>query len=118
METIELNNYKIKFYSEEEYYKGYEIPLNTNLWIVPALQEEDYKRKLNNSIQYAGLVSDISEDICKKVIDWLPHRHQNYDLFYEYPDKGFTNKCTNAKESFQTLSNLPYCVIKLNKNGK
>ena len=91
METIELNNYEIKFYSEEEYYKGYEIPLN--------------------SIQYAGLVSDISEDICKKVIDWLPHRHQNYDLFYEYPDKGFTNKCTNAKESFQTLSNLPYCVI-------
>lgn len=101
MEIKQLNNYKIEFYSEEEW-KDY--PYNIMLEV----------RKFEGL--YTGFVSDINEELAGKIIE--PHEKRYNDLTKKWESITYKNykdnsswTCT-AKESFQTLSELPYCIIK------
>ena len=92
METKKLNRYKIEFYSGEEW-KNY--PYNIMLEV----------RKLE--ALYAGLVSEINVNLAEKIV----HKCDNTlpSLYPDYSGKSFAEN--TAKESFQTLSDLPYCLI-------
>ena len=90
METKELNNFKIEFYSEKEWNKvGSYIGIQINY--------------PNN--KYAGLVSDISEELAEKIVD-----KNTKDTYKDYHYDSWT-WIYAAKQSFQTLSDLEYCVI-------
>ena len=90
MESKKLNGYEIEFITKYEY---------CNL---PMYEDRDW---LNDKI-YVGLVSDISEELAEKIVDFI---HDDIGGGYkEYNDIGY--KYT-SKQSFQTLSDLPYCVI-------
>ena len=109
METKQLNNYKIEFYSEEEWNK---LRISTTNIIYKDVEEGIvciYNPK------YAGLVSDISEElaelICKNDMNFCESINCNDILYINYQTK--RHNLYTAKESFQTLSELPYCVIKL-----
>ena len=106
MEIKQLNNYNIEFYTEENYLFFKERPIRLEFH-----SSHDDNKVIATSVTYSGKVENISEELALKIIDTIPDRNQDYLLFYEYPDKGFTNKCKNAKQSFQTLSDLPYVVI-------
>lgn len=112
METKQLNGYKIEFYSEEEWNE--ELPIYRTKGIQIICESDE------NTFEYAGLVSEINEDLAEKIVD--KHQYNKLDRFGNilvmYKDYGF-EKVNNeelfdidfAKQSFQTLSNLEYCVI-------
>lgn len=111
METKQLNNYRIEFYSEEEFkdcikseeYDELKIERNINI--------------LSKITDYTGLVSGISEELAEKIVDCIASKlcvgAKQYSQYKDYKhdyDKSFIT-ISSAKESFQTLSNLPYCVV-------
>ena len=124
METKQLNGYRVEFYSGEEYYEGYQSSTHDNLWVIPALNEIDYVRKLNGIIQYAGLATEISEELAERIVDKITEDdwdeielslpiEERFSGYRDYQDRAYS--CETAKDSFKTLSNLPYCVIIKNK---
>ena len=110
METKQLNNYKIEFYSEKEWNKEY-----VTSSVYPSLTDTlgDIFDLDKNKYIYIGKVSDISEELAKKLVEgnngyndstmWLNYK-TNENNFVRY-------HCNTAKQSFQTLSDLKYCVI-------
>ena len=98
METEQLNNYKIEFYSEEEYKEHLE---NVDNGIITL--------KHSKGLIEHGLVSDISEELAEKIVERSPQLENGYRLWNDYNDKLLGLE--TAKQSFQTLSDLPYCVI-------
>jgi len=115
METKQLNGYKIEFYSEEE-------KLNTKYEYEDAwINKIEYDARvafMKGKLLYTGKVSEINEELVKKVVDiyqegayfegyWEIQGYKGYE-YAEYP-------CYDtAKDSFETLSKLPYCVITKN----
>ena len=121
METKQVNNYKIEFYSEEEWN------------MMPYFKHEEY----------AGKVLDINEELAEKIVDkkFGETRINNKNIFTYKDYSGIVSKyypftlegelsektlqqCwenggklttsffhSTAKESFQTLSDLEYCII-------
>lgn len=91
MEVKKLNGYKIDFYSEEEWNED----IYHNLFIVA----EPF-------CNYAGLVSEISEELTDKLVD---------SSFYKSKiknEKQIIVSGHSSKDNFiYTLSDLPYCVI-------
>jgi hypothetical protein len=101
METKQLNDYKIEFYSKREWGSDMEIngvPLHMYL-----------KNPMMTVTLYLGLVSSISEELAEKIVD-----KADIDMYMNYKEsneiKSWYN-CHTAKQSFETLSDLPYCVI-------
>lgn len=93
-----LNGYKIEFYSEDEWNT---LIRNTT----DTMGELFINDHLASELEYAGLVSNISEELCTYIVSFeLNGKWVNYNDKY--------NSCNTANESFQTLSDdLPYCVI-------
>ena len=93
METKELNNYKIEFYSDKEYYESCTLTQS------------------NMRDEYAGLVIEIPEELAEKIVDesWgLPiTTYKDYRTLIEKDEETIFE----AKQSFQTLSDLKYCVV-------
>ena len=107
METKQLNNYKIDFYSKEEFREFSITKQIDNSYNVA------FGDRFNNAgetyCSYAGLVSEIPEELAEKIVDKSEGR-EDVMCFKDYSkEKHFT--CSNPKQSFQTLSELPYCVI-------
>lgn len=95
MEIKQLDNYKIEFLTDEEYCN---LPMYSN--------REWLKDKL-----FIGNCDDISEELASKIVDNL---FGNSYKDYQNPNKGsYAPGYTldTAKQSFQTLSDLLYCVI-------
>lgn len=86
MESKQLNGYDIEFYSKDEYC---DLPMYTD------------RSRLDDKV-YVGLVSDISEELAETIVD-------SYGLFMDYIINAI--HLETAKQSFRTLSDLPYCVI-------
>ena len=109
METKQLNGYKIEFYSEEEWKSDKDgFPIYFNIGF------------LFGNNHYAGLVSEINEELAEKIVDdWQDYGLLSLNVIYSgYKDYKQTQTYeydlypfNTAKESFQTLSDLPYCVI-------
>jgi hypothetical protein len=108
METKQLNSYNIEFYSKEEWNQDY-------IENVTKVGEDKILDIYNNHNEYAGLVSDISEELAEKIVDLHEKRYNELTnkwesiTYKDYKDK-LSWTCT-AKQSFQTLSELPYVVI-------
>ena len=127
MTTKQLNGYRVEFYSEEEWneivlysrtvdtFDG-EVALpymiRKDWWyskcIADALvRQNDFGIFTKNDIEEAncffeGKVSEIPEELAEKIVD-------SYGLYKDYSDS--VMRFNIAKQSFQTLSDLPYCVI-------
>ena len=115
MESKKLNGYEIEFITKYEY---------CNL---PMYEDRDW---LNDKI-YVGLVSDISEELAEKIVDNLisssfkdtligldtiyKHDGENINIYKNYIESNINianmYTCKTTKQSFQTLSDLPYCII-------
>jgi hypothetical protein len=99
MKKIELNGYNINFYSEKEWF-GTGIRGNINHL-------------------YHGLVSEIPEKLAAKIVD-INYNRINVNGYiasvkYGYKDYKDDNQShASPIKSFETLSELPYCVITLN----
>ena len=117
MTTKQLNGYRVEFYSEEEW-EG--EPLNIFSWSGGISMIDKIKRVISD---YAGLVTEIPEELAEKIVSsWQDYESLSLDVSYngyrdykssstyEYAKYPFRD----AKQSFQTLSNLPYCVITKN----
>ena len=112
---ITLNGHRIYFYSEIEKQRHRE----ENIWITQ-VQYNILKGIIDNTLLYNGLVSEVPEELAEKIVD--KHQYNQIDRFGNllvmYKDYGF-EKVNNeelfdidfAKQSFQTLSDLPYCII-------
>ena len=98
MESKKLNGYKIEFYSEEEY-EQHKIDV----------LEGKYEWKDLKDVVVHGLVSDISEDLAEKIVDSTDWFGKNNKSYRDY-NNDLILKDT-AKQSFQTISKLSYCVI-------
>jgi hypothetical protein len=94
METKQLNGYKIEFYS----FKEYSEILSNNL----------RGKNIDLGI-YAGKVSEISEELAGSIVEFV-HGVNNIG-YRDYLIKTMVSTKDTAKESFQTLSDLEYCVI-------
>lgn len=116
METKELNGYRVEFYSDEEW--GILDNLPKHVWIDETVYSKRIGREPNT--KFAGLVSDISEKLAEKIVD--KHQYNQIDRFGNllvmYKDYGFERVNNEelfdidfAKQSFQTLSDLRYCVV-------
>ena len=117
MTTKLLNGYRVEFYSEEEW-EG--EPLNIFSWSGGLDILGILKRAIS---EYAGLVTEIPEKLAEKIVSsWQDYESLSLDVSYNgYIDyKSSSNyeyakyPFMEAKQSFQTLSDLPYCVITKN----
>jgi hypothetical protein len=98
METKQLNEYKIEFYSTKEW----------------------RNRPGYIDFVYVGSVSNIDLDLCENIVDIISENdldeielslpiEERFAGYKNYKDKAYSVK--TAKESFLTLSDLEYCVI-------
>ena len=117
METKQLNGYKIEFYNKEPFYHIHS-PSRSMWWETEIEQSNDGEidwftckeaMQREEYIKFAGKVSDISEELAKLLIETGSY----YSTFKNYKtnDNHKSNQCKSAKQSFQTLSDLEYCVI-------
>ena len=128
METKQLNGYKVEFYSEEEWNEEIDIAFGITtfgkikLWKYKLSLEGkslNFKREKDN-YEYAGLATEIPEELAEKIVSsWQCYESLSLDVIYngyidykssshyEYAKYPFRD----AKDSFKTLSDLPYCVI-------
>lgn len=103
-EIVELNNYSIEFMDSFEYKQHIlDIYYGKTEW-------KDLKDVFTH-----GKCSDIPESIANKIVDKTGTILGGY-INYKDENNMLTIK-DSAKESFQSLSNLEYCVIK-NKNNE
>ena len=109
METKQLNEYKITFISDEEASRPFNVNSLQFLLGFSALEKAEYY----------GKVSDISEELAEKIVDKINiidrvcidgSLYDTTDYFDYYINK-YSDNIKEAKESFQTLSELKYCVI-------
>jgi hypothetical protein len=120
METRQLNNYNIEFYSEKDWDTG-----------TPSIKEIVNKKAI-----FYGLCDKISKELAEKIVDkmnnihtickdWIFAKDEIYKIdetgvcqYIDYKQSNLDKSmyiCKTAKQSFATLSDLPYCVItKLN----
>ena len=114
METKQLNGYRVEFYSEEEW-EG--EPLDILSWSGGISMIDKIKRVISD---YVGLVTEIPEELAEKIVSsWQYYESLSLDVIYNgYIDYKSSSKYEyakypfrDAKQSFQTLSDLPYCVI-------
>ena len=98
METKVLNNFKISFYTFEEFDKNIACrTFNHNLPI-----------HLDENQLYAGKVSNISEVLVKQIVDSYFEEYIEQRVYKEYK----TNSILfSAKESFESLSKLECCTV-------
>jgi hypothetical protein len=117
METKQLNGYKIEFYSKEPtcHIHGesdcvwWQEDIDKGDGLIGYL---DCKKAMEQKLcEYAGLVSDINEELAEKIVDWGEF---DKGIKQYFNDKDDCWNCITAKQSFQTLSDLEYCVIILN----
>ena len=99
METKKLNRFKIEFYSEEEFKNC----IKSNEY--DELKVERNITILSKITDYAGLVSEIKEELAKQIIKGS---YLNFKQPFWNANTGYL---PTAKESFKTLSDFPYCVI-------
>lgn len=115
MQTIKLNSYNIDYYNDNEYYSLYH-GIENELEIIYNENKDSYYVPI-----YLGLCKNISEELANKIVDYEYYGY-NEQLepmkfgYKNYKPKDFFDKFTmypfkTAQESFQTLSNLKYCVI-------
>ena len=114
MTTKQLNGYRVEFYSEEEWNEEGSDDMTPKLYYTDL--DVDW-------MIYAGLATEIPEELAEKIVSsWQDYESLSLDVSYngyrdykssstyEYAKYPFRD----AKQSFQTLSNLPYCVITKN----
>ena len=127
MTTKQLNGYRVEFYSEEEWneivlygrtvdtFDGeVTLPYMTrkDWWYSKCMadalvRQNDFGIFTKNDMEEAncffeGKVSEIPEELAERIVD-------SYGLYKDYSDS--VMRFNIAKQSFQTLSDLPYCVI-------
>lgn len=108
MKSIELNGYKIEFYSEEEWNEPIDFD---NGWGTIGENIIQYQEEHNQD--YIGLVNEISEELCEKIVkkdmNFCESTNCNDILYINYQTK--RHNLFNSKQSFKTLSELEYCII-------
>lgn len=107
MEIKQLNGYKIEFYSEGEW----KISKTEYSASIKLTSMSRYLGGDSNKIPHAGLVSEISEELVEKIVEGRYRNGLYPDYTVEEPDECMIYRISTAKESFQTLSDLEYCVI-------
>lgn len=123
METKELNGYRIQFCDKEQWFREtgmFGMSMNGAF--------NSYKRSESEVIKqpYGGLVSEIPEELAEKIVHktlgsigvgWKRRRgiitEKRADIwrYLDYRTDKYINRCHTANQSFQTLSDLAYCVI-------
>jgi len=98
--------------------KTFNLPDSNPTFLIEFFSLEEFEvltsNYLNTSI-WCGKVEEISEELCDQVVNkMLSNNPPDQEIkfrgeFYDYSN--YCNYCKSAKESFQTLSDLPYCVI-------
>ena len=109
MDSVKLNGYSIDFYSEQEWIGA---PLDILSWSGGLSMLEKLKRL---SSEYAGLCTEIPEHLAKAMVDTYQDGI-NWQRYWEINGyKNYSNSDNDywltAKESFNSLSKLPYCII-------
>jgi hypothetical protein len=108
METKRLNNYKIDFYTEEEWNE----PINFDSgW--GRVGENILQYQEENKQDYVGLVLDINEELLDDIIDNSDFIDEQRCNCGERDTCYYCNRIWDSSklELFQTLSDLPYCAI-------
>jgi len=119
MESKIINGYKIEFFNKLQFnnFISFKYDDGTNT----VAMSQDRIEKVNNFIEiyklsiYVGSVSDIQEELAEQIVDKTPQLQESYRLFDDYT--GETLGCETAKESFETLSDLPYTIITKNQTN-
>ena len=132
MITKQLNGYKVEFYSEEEWnkdismYPEYKIPFGEAT--ISRFNNPEIVTKISKGIinpyLYVGLATEIPEELAERIVDKITEDdwdeielslpiEERFSGYRDYQDRAYSRE--TAKDSFKTLSNLPYCVIIKNK---
>lgn len=123
MTTKQLNGYRVEFYSEEEWNNYKVCGTNERNRLPIGIPINCCSKELLNC-EYVGLVTEIPEELAEKIVSsWQDYESLSLDVSYngyrdykssstyEYAKYPFKN----AKDSFKTLSDLPYCIITKNE---
>lgn len=124
--------YEVEFFGDEDRIQHFNFNIDDtiqNIWI-DRVAFNLLKSFRDNRLIYTGKVDDISEEICKKIVEnyndnWIKDSLTGSDVilhiengtvsnYINYSKKDILKKyytCHTAKESFKTLSDLPYCII-------
>ena len=87
----------------------YNLPLNDPKYNVKFITKDQWLNTdinnitSNNNHVYAGSVENVNEILAEKIVD------KDIDEYVDY--KNVLQICFTAKQSFQTLSDLPKCII-------
>ena len=110
MKTKQLNGYKIEFYSKEEIIRTSHCGDECDG--TPILFFHQAGIGLHNL--YTGKVEDISEELAEKIVEYSDeHADEYWRVYKDYREKEhpYITDIQFAKQSFQTLSELEYCII-------
>ena len=113
MTAKQLNGYKVEFYSEEEWNNYKVCGTNERNRLQIGIPMNCCTKELLNC-EYVGLATEIPEELAERVVDESWGLPVTTYKDYRTPIEKDGETIFEAKDSFQTLSDLPYCVITKN----
>lgn len=110
-----LNNFKLNFYTKEEWYSVYSVVHGFEINLTPDLVNRSLQDYKNCLIFYAGKVCEITEELAEQIVNkMVSNSPPDLEIkfrgeYYNY--ENYTIYCKTAKESFESLSKFEYCTV-------